>query len=134
MKQTTDTVRSSDGQEWSYTKTLPETIDEAKQVYGEDGTLYLIHSSLVVKEQAIARALFKAGKTREEVDKEVAAYKPGAKRGGSGVSKASVFNRLMDLAEKVAGNPEAKDAIRSAIKEGDWKKANELLDVLENGE
>ena len=134
MKQTTDKVRSSDGQEWSYTKVLPETIDEAKQVYGEEGTLYLIHSSLVVKEQAIARALFKAGKTREEVDKEVAAYRPGAKRGGSGVSKATVFNRLMDLAEKVAANPEAKDAIREAIKEGDWKKANELLDVLENGE
>ena len=134
MKRVEDKVRTKDGQEWTYTQVVPETISEAIEKFGEDETLYLINSALIVKEQAIARSLFKQGKSREEVDKEVAAYKPGAKRSGGKVKKADVFNRIMELSDKIAADPEAKDAIREAIKEGDWKKADELLDVLENGE
>ena len=133
MIRTEDKVRSNDGGEWTYTKTLPENLDEAKEIYGEENVLYLIHSALVVKEQAVARALFKAGKTQEEVDKEVAAYRPGAKRGG-GVSKAVVFERILNLGVEIAQNPEAKQAIRESVKDGDWKKASELLDELESGE
>lgn len=136
MKRVEDKVRTKDGQEWSYTQVVPETISEATQVYGEEETLYLINSALIVKEQAVARALFKAGKEREEVDKEVAAYKPGAKRGGGGkgAKKQRVYDRVLVLSDKIGQNQEAREAIRDAVREGDWDKANELLDVLENGE
>ena len=135
MKTVRDSVATKDGQSWSYEKVLPESVAEAVETYGEDGTLYLIHAALTVKEQAIARELFKQGKSEDEVNKAVRSYKPGEKRAPGGkVTKKMVMDRIISLAENLAQEPEAKQAVREAIAEGDWKKANEILDVLEHGE
>ena len=130
-----DTVSTKNGQNWSYGKVLPESVAEATNAYGEDGTLYLIHAALTVKQQAIARELFKQGKSETEVNAAVRSYKPGEKRTPSGrASKKTVMDRIIRLANQLGSNPEAREAVREAIGEGDWKKANELLDVLEFGE
>ncbi|MCK4522059.1 MAG: hypothetical protein KAU20_05780 [Nanoarchaeota archaeon] len=131
MKKQNTSVRTKTGESWEYTGVLPDSCEEAVSTYGETGTLFLIQTALVVKQQGIAREGFRKEMSREDVDAAVELYKPGSKRGGGGGAKKQVFERILGDKGLISANPEVKDAIRECIQKGDWKGALEALDSLE---
>jgi len=131
MKQENLVVRSSDGESWDYTSQMPESVNEAVETYGDDGTLFLIQSALTVKQQGIARAGFRKGLSKEDIDKSVAEYKPGQKRGGKAGVKDEVFKKLVEKSAEIAANDEVAKELREAFKKADWKGALEIMAKLE---
>ena len=118
-------VRTATGDEWTFTLSLPETLTEAEEVYGSDGALYLLNSGLTVKEQNVAREMFRNGKTRDEVDQAVASYRPG---GGARTSaKATALKLIMSNADMLKENPDLMSEVQDAFVAGRFKDVVELL-------
>jgi len=118
-------VRTADGDEWTFNLSLPESLQEAEEVYGADGALYLLTSGLIVKQQNVAREMFRNGKTREEVDQAVASYRPG---GGARVSaKAQALKLITDKADMLKENPDLMAQVQDAFVAGKFKDVVELL-------
>jgi len=134
MKSENGVVRTSDGKQWEYTSQLPESVNEALENYGEDGTLFLIQSALTVKQQGIAREGFKRGLSRDDVDKSVSEYKPGQKRGGKAGLKDEVFKKLVEHSAEIAANDEVAKELREAFKKANWRGALEIIKRIEGGE
>ncbi|RLG67620.1 hypothetical protein DRN93_04210 [archaeon] len=120
-------VRTQDGQEWSFSMPLPETLEEAQDVYGADGALYLLVSGLKVKLQAIAREAFKRGASREDVERLVKDYRPGGQ-------KKSMKERAMELitekADLIKNDPEMKEELQALFVRGRWGQIVEKLEQL----
>ena len=55
MRITEDVVKTTAGDVWKYQIDLPDSIEEAIELFGADGALALLNSGLKVKKQAIAR-------------------------------------------------------------------------------
>lgn len=125
MKESQEVVRTADGQEWTFTCLLPESVEEAVEVYGEAGALYLLNAGLKVKEQNIAREILRNGGTSEEANAAVAAYRPG---GGTRVSlKRQASQLIVDNAETLRDNPDLREQVQNAFIDGDFKTVVELL-------
>ena len=131
MKKENAKVSTKGGESWEYTSVLPDSVDEAKEVFGEEGTLFLIHTSLIVKQQGIARDGFRKEASREDTDAAIALYKPGSKRGGKGGLRKQVLDRVLDDKGSLAANAEVRETVREAIKNGDWGAALDALNSLE---
>lgn len=118
MNSFTDKVKVASGQEWEYTMELPSSIEEAIEIFGTDGAITLLNSGLKVKKQAIARELFKAGKTVEEVEAKVHEYRPGA---GSKRNQAMIATELiMASGDKLALDPILKKEIITLMAKKDF--------------
>jgi len=118
-------VRTADGDEWTFNLSLPESLQEAEEVYGSEGALYLLTSGLIVKEQNVAREMFRNGKSREEVDQAVASYRPG---GGARTSaKATALKLITDKADILKENPDLMAQVQDAFVAGKFKDVVELL-------
>jgi len=125
METREEVVKSADGGEWQVTFNLPETVDEALDVYGQDGVLTLFNAGLKVKLQNIARNAFKQGKDRDEVENLMANYRPGQ---SSRKSKKSIAMELVvDQASRIASDPSIKEEITKAFVSQDWQTVIELL-------
>ena len=118
-------VRTADGGEWGYTSVLPESIDEAREVYDDNGAYNLLISGLTVKQQNVAREMFRKGKTREEVDAAVAAYRPGI--GGRTSVKAQALKLIMDKNNVLQENPDLLTRVQEAFVSGNFKEVVEIL-------
>ena len=118
-------VRTKDGNEWSYSGVKCESVDEAIEKFGPDGTLYLINSSLTVKQQNVAREMFRQGKEREAVDEAVVAYRPGS--GGRQSVKAVALKAIMDNRDMLLENPDLMANVQKAFCAGKFKDVAELL-------
>ncbi len=118
MNSFSDKVRVASGQEWEYTMELPSSIEEAIEIFGADGAITLLNSGLKVKKQAIARELFKAGKSVEEVEAKVHEYRPGA---GNKRNQAMIATELiMSSGDKLALDPILKKEIITLMAKKDF--------------
>ena len=127
MRETTEVVKSADGGQWEFKMTLPETIDEACEIYGKDGALDIFNSGLKVKKQNIAREGFKNGKDIDEVESLCEAYRPGEKKKNQG----EIFTELvMENAEQLRMDPDLKKEILDLYKTGKVKDAIDRLRTL----
>lgn len=125
MRITEDVVQTSGGDKWTYQIDLPDSIEEAIELFGADGSLALLNSGLKVKKQAIARELFKQGKSVDEVNTAVAAYRPGS---GSKKSQAEhAFELITAKADHLNLNPDVKTKIIKLATKKDFKAVIELL-------
>lgn len=120
----TGVARTQDGQEWEFTQNLPRDVEEAIEAFGERGTLYLITTTLNSKQQNIAREMFRQGKSRDEVDAAVAAYKPGS---GRRSVKAEALNLVMDKRDMLKTNSELMSEVQKAFVAGQFSKVCDLL-------
>ena len=125
MRTETGIVRTKEGNEWEFTLVLPSKVEEAVEVYGDAGVLYLIHSALRVKEQNIAREMFRQGKDRDAVDGAVAAYRPGSATRTS--VKAQALQLLMDNRDTLLENPDLMEEVQKAFIAGKFKEVVEAL-------
>jgi len=113
-----DKVKVASGQEWEYMMELPSSIEEAIEIFGADGAITLLNSGLKVKKQAIARELFKAGKSVEEVEAKVHEYRPGA---GNKRNQAMIATELiMSSGDKLALDPILKKEIITLMAKKDF--------------
>lgn len=125
MKETQEVVRTAGGDEWPFNTVLPESIEEAVEVYGEDGAIYLLNSGLKVKEQNVARELFRNGKDTDEVNEAVAAYRPGS--GGRTSIKKQALELIVKNTETLRENPDLMTQIQEAFLGSKFKDVIELL-------
>jgi len=129
MRITEDVVKTTAGDVWKYQIDLPDSIEEAIELFGADGALALLNSGLKVKKQAIARELFKQGKSIDDVNEAVAAYKPGS---GSKKSQAEyAFELITAKADYLNLNPDAKSKIIKLAAKKDYKAVIEILKGVE---
>ena len=120
-----EVVKTADGGAWEVSLSLPETVDEALDIYGQDGVLTLFNARLKVKLQNIARTGFKSGKERSEVEALMSQYRPGQ---SSRKSKKTVATDLLVAnAVRLAEDPELKDRIVQAFQNQDWQTVMDLL-------
>ena len=76
------------------TLNVPETLDEAKQMWGEDVVLSKCIASVIIDAQRIARA----AESSEKAQEAIAAWTPGiAKTRGGGMSQAAIAKKLKGL-------------------------------------
>lgn len=129
MRITEDVVKTSAGDTWTYQIDLPDSIEEAVELYKSDGALALLNAGLKVKKQAIARELFKQGKSVTEVNDAVAAYRPGS---GSKKSQAEhALELITSKADYLSLNPEVKDRIIRHAAKRDFKAVIDMLKGIE---
>lgn len=136
MNSFSDKVKVASGQEWEYTMELPSSIEEAIEIFGADGAITLLNSGLKVKKQAIARELFKAGKTVEEVEVKVHEYRPGA---GNKRNQAMIATELiMSSGDKLALDPILKKEIITLMAKKDFgeviKKLGGKIEEVDDAE
>lgn len=124
MKKFEATVRTSEGNEWQYTACLPETIAEAVDVFGEEGALYLLNAGLTVKQQGVARELYKRDKSRQDVDQAVASYRPGHKKASL---KEEALEAIMLNSHRISNDANLAAKVKSAFTSGNFKQVLDLL-------
>lgn len=129
MKTLNETVRTQDGNAWNFDMPLPESLDEAVEVYGEENALALLNSGLKTKLQHTAREGFRQGRDTAEVEEAVKNYRPGSS------SRKNTRQRALDLitdkAVDIQADPELKSQVKEAFKAGMYK---DIISMLEGGE
>lgn len=125
IEKTDAQVKTQDGGNWNFTLILPETLAEAEEIYGSDGTLSVFNAGLTVKQQNLARDMFKNGKSREEVDAAVRDYRPGV--GGRSSAKADALRLIMEKADILRENGDLLTQVQEAFVGGKFKDVVEAL-------
>ncbi len=126
MQTSTEMVKDTQGGEWEITISLPESIDEAREIFGDDGVLTLFNAGLKVKLQAIARNGFKRGDSREVVEAAMAEYKPG--RSVRQSKKRIAFELIAKNGPMLLENPELYEQVNEAVYNNKWGAVIELLE------
>jgi hypothetical protein len=119
METVIDKVRTATDGPWEYECDLPESSTESVEVYGEEGTVYLIRAGLKVKKQNVAREGFVAGKPVEEINKLVREYRPGGTARISNRTRA--FDLITDRSMDIASDPKLKKEVRDLLGKNDFK-------------
>jgi hypothetical protein len=131
MKTSIEVVKTADSpEEYKFEMALPESIEEAQQVYGEDNALWLLNSGLKVKLQNTAREAFRQGKSQAEAEEAVRAYRPGG--GARKGAKARSLELITERAGDIKDDPELKEAVKEAFAASNFKEVVRLLE--EGGE
>ena len=124
MKQEILTVKTSKGGNWEFTANIVENLDEAKELYTPKGAFEIFMSGLKVKIMSIAREGFRKGKNRQEVEKDVAEWKPSKIQ----ISvKALAAELLFENSELINSNPSLKKTVMKAFMKNDFKSVVRLL-------
>jgi hypothetical protein len=126
MRTTTETVRTKNSEEgFEFECPMPETLEEAAELYGAEHVFAIFSSGLKVKLQNIAREGFKQEKPLDEINAAVAAYRPGnvARRG----LKTQAMDLLIEKNDIVKNDPDLHAAAREAFGKGDFKVVVDLL-------
>ena len=127
MKVAMEKVRFKDSDiDYEFAMGLPETLEEAVEVYGEENALWLLNSGLKVKLQNAAREAFRQGKGKEEAEEAARAYRPGntARQG----SKARALELLTERAGDIKEDPDLKEQVFAAFSASKFKEVVELLE------
>lgn len=126
MKSTEMKVKTIENKEgWSFTAILPESIEEAIEVYGKELTFDVFSAGLDVKVQGIARNMFKAEKTKEEVETAIRDYKPGSAMRRSSKEEALDILTSPEFIDLCNENAEAKTELRALFGQN---KLREMID------
>lgn len=130
MKTQEETVKTQDGGEFSFDMPMPESTQEAIEVYGEDSALWLLNSGLKVKLQNIAREHFRQGKSKEEAEEAVRNYRPGAS------TRKGVRQRALELitehALTIQNDPDLKKQVGEAFASSNFRDVVDLLEGIED--
>ena len=125
MQSSVEVVKDKEGGNWEVTISLPESLEEAKELYGDDGVLSLFNAGLKVKLQAIARTNFKQGKDRAEIEQMMAEYRPGrTTRKGN---KQRAMELIVENAARFMDDPDLKEAVEQAMYSNKWGDVISLL-------
>ena len=125
VKMTTEEGELSEGNE--YEVDTPESWAEAVDMYGDSGAFGIFLSGLKVKQDNVARNAFKSGKTKEQVEQIVGAWKPGGMRTSK---KASATQLMLDKAHLIIEDPKLKAIITKAFASNDYDAITEALENL----
>lgn len=129
MKVSVETVKKQDGNEWQFNMPLTESLDEMREVYGEDGAFKIASSQEKISKQNLAREKFHGGATREEVEEAVEKWKPG---GGSKKSlRAQATDLVMSKSYLLQNEPELYAKVQEDFVAGKFKAVIEALEDLE---
>lgn len=135
MKTTEMKVKTTDNKEgWAFGAVLPESIEEAIEIYGKELTFEVFSAGLDVKVQGIARNMFKAGKTREDVEAAVRDYKPGSAMRRSSKEEALDILTSPEFIELCNENAEAKTELRALFGQGKLREMISRFNELRGGE
>ncbi len=128
MKVGLESVRFAEAPDTKYEfdMPLPESLDEASEIYGEDNALWLLNSGLKVKLQNVAREGFRSGKSREEAEEAVRAYRPGV-TSRKGV-KARALELITEQSDQLKDDPELKENVMQAFIASNFKEVVALLE------
>lgn len=112
------------GEPQTYNADVPTNWAEACENFGETGAFDIFLAGLKVKQDNVARNAFRGGKTIEEVEQLVAAWRPGGQR----TSKKTIATQmLMEKALDITTNAELKTKIQTAFIKNDFDTIIELL-------
>jgi geranylgeranyl pyrophosphate synthase len=124
MIQEVDKVRTANGGEWEYTLPLPDSMDEAQEIYGELNVLKTFQGGLKVKIQNLAREAFRQGKSREEVEEMIEKYRPGVARQSA---KKIALQMIAENAAQLESMPDLKEQVFTNFL---GSKFQEVVDLL----
>jgi len=125
MKTQVEKVSTKDDGPYDFEMPLPESLEEAQDVYGEENSLWLLNSGLKVKLQNVAREAFRQSKNRGQVEEAVQGYRPGS--GSRKSSRDEALELLMDKAPNLQSDPDWRTRAKQAFSNGNFKKAVEIL-------
>ena len=128
MKVNIEKVKTEDGQEWSFEMPMPESTEEAAEIFGEENALFILNSGLKVKLQAIARENFKAGKDKAEIEELIRKYRPGTSARASKRSQATQL--LIDKGPEIRSDPELRAKIEDTFTRSKWQEVIELIESI----
>ncbi len=134
MKEVEKEVKTKDAGPWVAKLFLVESLDEAKEVYGDEGGTFLLNSGLAVKQQNIERDIFSsakpdadmAGAVRLEAEEKAKAYRPGSTAKQS--NKAKAYALLKVKMSEIIANKELDDKISDALMHNNFKEIIILLE------
>jgi len=113
---------------WEYSISMPATFDEAGDVYGEETALNIFHAGLKVKLDNVAREQFRQGKSREEVEDIVTAYRPGMTTRRS--VKVTALQLLTENAARLQTDADLLSRVTEAFTSG---KFRDVVTILSEG-
>lgn len=112
------------GEPKSYDAEQPENWAEACDMLGETGAFSVFLAGLKVKQDNVARNAFRSGKSQEEVEQIVSAWRPGGQR----TSKKAIAVQLMtDKAMDIASNADLRTKVMGAFMKNDFDGIIEML-------
>lgn len=127
MRKTMESVKFEGAEDkYEFEMPLPETLDEANEIYGEDNALWLLNSGLKVKLQNVAREAFRQGKSKEEAEELVRAYRPGttARKG----AKSRALELITEKSDEIKADPELMAQVKEAFGSSNFKEVVRLLE------
>lgn len=110
---------------WDYTMSMPASFDEAGDVYGEETALNIFQAGLKVKLDNVAREQFRQGKSREEVEAIVAAYRPGTTTRRS--VKITALELITENAARLKTDVDLLSKVTEAFTSGKFRDVVEIL-------
>jgi len=108
----------------NYEADVPENWAEACEMLGEGGAFDILVAGLKVKQDNVARNAFRAGKTTEEVEQTVSAWRPGGQRTSK---KAIAVQLLSDKAMEISNDAEKRTQVMAAFMKNDFDAIIALL-------
>lgn len=125
MKTQMQTVNTKHGDSFDFEMPLPESVEEAVGVYGEENVLWILNSGLKVKLQNTARDKFRAGGSKEQVEESVRNWRPGTSTRKS--AKSQVFEIITDYSDVIQNDPDLKVQAKDLVAKGEFTEALSLL-------
>lgn len=126
MKTLEEKVRTREGEEFEFTMTLPESTNEAKEVYGDENATFLLNGGLKTKKQNAVREAFRQGKTREQAEEVEKAYRPGATSRKS--AKSQALELITENSDNLKNDNDLKSKVHTAFMNSNFKEVISLLD------
>ena len=119
---------------WTFNAAKPESIEEAVALYGQELAFEVFIAGLDVKIQGIARNMFKAEKTVEEVEAAVRDYKPGSALRRSTKEEALDVFTSQEFINLCNENAEAKAELKTLFGQGKLRELVARFKELTNQE
>jgi len=126
MKTSAEAVSTADGGKFEFDMAIPESLEEAVEIYGSENAHWLLTSGLKVKLQNIARDHFRQGKDRQDAEAAIRNYRPGATNKKS--KKAHAIQLVTDNGTTIQNDAELKDQVTEAFTSSDWDTVISLLE------
>lgn len=121
------TVTTKDGRTHQFRMPLPESLDEAKNVYGEEDAVAVLRAGIKNKIMNSCRERFQKGMSVEEVEEAAFNWQPNS--GAKSSSQSRVFDILTNYGTKIENMPEVKREVREHINQGEFNDALNLLET-----
>ena len=133
-----ESVKKADGSEWTFNMPVPESLEEAIDLYSADKVFELMTAALKVRLQAVARNGFAGGDDVAKVEQALSDWRPGATSRTSYKSRA--VELIMSMSDEINNDAELKGKVLEAFTKSQFKEVvrilapNEVTDEPSDGE